>query len=71
MSRSNKKDFPNKFDSRRFDHSCRNHGKCSYCKRNRLFFDKKARTKANKNEELADMEESEAEEFDNWFESIL
>lgn len=23
--------------SRRFDHSCRNHGRCSWCRRNRLY----------------------------------
>jgi len=44
MSRSIKKDYPKKFDSRRFDHSCRNHGGCDYCRLNRLFFDKKKRT---------------------------
>jgi len=30
--------------SKVFDHSCRNHGACEYCKDNRTFFDKKART---------------------------
>lgn len=24
------------YDSRRFDHSCRNHGSCGYCERKRL-----------------------------------
>jgi hypothetical protein len=28
-------------DSRRFDHSCRNHGSCDYCFDNRTFFHKK------------------------------
>jgi hypothetical protein len=46
MSRSIKKDYPKKFDSRRFDQSCRNHGGCDYCKYNRLFFDRKKRTAA-------------------------
>ena len=27
--------------SKAFDHTCRNHGSCSYCKDNRLFSDKK------------------------------
>lgn len=47
MSRSIKKDYPKKFDSRRFDWSCRCHGGCSYCRRNRLHFDAKARSKAD------------------------
>lgn len=47
MSRSIKKDYPKKFDSRRFDWSCRCHGSCSYCRRNRLHFDAKARAKAD------------------------
>jgi 5-methylcytosine-specific restriction endonuclease McrA len=25
------------YDSRRFDHTCRNHGSCSYCEHNRLY----------------------------------
>jgi hypothetical protein len=29
--------------SKRFDCSCRNHGSCGYCERNRTLFDKKAR----------------------------
>lgn len=29
--------------SKRFDHSCRNHGSCGYCESNRTIFDKKAR----------------------------
>jgi len=45
MSRSTKKDYPRKFDSRRFDYSCRCHGSCSYCKNTRLFFDEKERVK--------------------------
>ena len=49
MSRSRKKDYPKKFDPRRFDHTCRNHGGCGYCLNNRIFFDKKARNKADKN----------------------
>jgi hypothetical protein len=34
-------------DSRRFDHSCRNHGSCSYCEQRRLFNDIKNRTRAD------------------------
>ena len=48
MSRSKKKDYPKKFDSRRFDGNCRNHGSCSYCEGNRTHFDKKARARADK-----------------------
>jgi hypothetical protein len=59
MSRSKKKDYPKKFDSRRFDHSCRNHGGCGYCERNRIFFDKKARAKADR--------ENQEVEFFNYF----
>lgn len=29
--------------SKRFDRSCRNHGSCPYCERDRLFFDRKRR----------------------------
>lgn len=29
--------------SKAFDHTCRNHGSCSYCESNRTLFDKKAR----------------------------
>lgn len=29
------------FGSKKFDHTCRNHGSCSWCKNNRLFSDKK------------------------------
>jgi len=32
--------------SRRFDSSCRNHGGCGWCKGNRTFFDRRARTHA-------------------------
>jgi len=56
MSRSIKADYPKRFDSRRFDWSCRNHGSCGYCERNRLHFDKKARAKSNL-----------AEQSDEWF----
>jgi hypothetical protein len=52
MSRSIKKDYPKKFDSRRFDWSCRCHGSCSYCRRNRLHFDSKARVRANTEEQI-------------------
>jgi hypothetical protein len=59
MSRSKKKEYPKKFDPRRFSHSCRNHGSCGYCERNRIFFDRKAREKADKqNQEI---------EFFNYF----
>ncbi len=51
MSRSRKKDYPKKFDSRRFARSCRHGGSCSYCRRNRLHFDAKARSKANLKEQ--------------------
>jgi hypothetical protein len=60
MSRSKKKDYPKKFDSRRFDHSCRNHGSCGYCERNRIFFDRKAREKANKQNQEKDFYDSVA-----------
>lgn len=56
MSRSTKKDYPKKFDSRRFDWSCRNHGSCDYCRRNRLHFDRKARAKSNLTEQLQEMQ---------------
>jgi hypothetical protein len=59
MSRSKKKNYPKKFDSRRFDHTCRNHGSCGHCEQNRIFFDRKARAKADKdNQEV---------EFFNYF----
>jgi hypothetical protein len=54
MSRSKKKDYPKKFDSRRFDWSCRNHGSCDYCRRNRTHFDARARAKSNKKEQIGD-----------------
>ena len=54
MSRSRKKDYPKKFDSRRFDHSCRNHGGCGYCVNNRTFFDAKSRAKADLAEQEKD-----------------
>jgi len=71
MSRSIKKDYPKKFDSRRFDWSCKHGGSCSYCHDNRLFFDRKARAKAKKKEQLGALSPSEAEEFDYWFSSNL
>jgi hypothetical protein len=51
MSRSRKKDYPKIHDSRRFDWSCRHGGSCSYCRRNRLHFDAKARSKADLTEQ--------------------
>jgi hypothetical protein len=60
MSRSKKKDYPKRFDSRRFDHSCRNHGSCGYCERNRIFFDRKARAKADKQNQEKDFYDSVA-----------
>jgi len=62
MSRSSKKDYPKKFDSRRFDHTCRNHGGCGYCVNNRTFFDRKSRNKADKNNQEI--------EFFNYFELL-
>lgn len=63
MSRTIKRDYPKKFDSRRFDWTCRCHGSCSYCRRNRLFFDKKARSRLKDQEkeffENLPIEESE------------
>ena len=47
MSRTIKKPYPKKFDARRFDHTCRNHGSCPWCANNRIFFDKKGRVAAN------------------------
>lgn len=29
------------------DHSCRNHGSCTYCQNNRQFFDRKRRASAD------------------------
>lgn len=37
MSRTRKRDYPRKRDSRRFDPSCRNHGSCKWCMQGRLF----------------------------------
>ena len=71
MSRTTKKDYPKKFDSRRFDWSCKHGGSCSYCRDNRMFFDKKARVKSSVKEQLADLSPSEAQEFDDWFDSIV
>jgi len=49
------KEYPNRKDkrkpyrkSKRFDHTCRNHGSCGYCEDNRRFFDKKQRFFADK-----------------------
>ena len=39
------------YNSADFDHSCRPHGGCPYCENNRKFADKKARNKANKDEQ--------------------
>lgn len=47
------------YNSADFDHSCRPHGGCPYCENNRKFADKKARNKANK-------EEQENEFFGLW-----
>jgi len=33
--------------SKRFDHTCRNHGTCGYCQGNRTYFDKKYRDAAD------------------------
>ena len=52
MSRTRKKDYPKKYDSRRFDYSCRSHGSCAYCRDNRLHFDAKARARANVKEQI-------------------
>jgi len=43
--------------SKRIDHTCRNHGSCSYCESNRLMFDKKARAR---------VEGQEDEVFSEW-----
>jgi hypothetical protein len=37
MTRSAKQPYPAKNDSRNFDHSCRNHGGCPWCERNRQY----------------------------------
>ena len=39
------------YGSADFDHSCRPHGGCPYCENNRKFADKKARRRANKQEQ--------------------
>ena len=70
MSRSIKKDYPRKNDSRHFDWSCKNGGSCEYCRSNRLFFDSKARTRANIGEQTQDLEFPEMEEFDECFDSL-
>lgn len=67
MSRTRKKEYPRKFDSRRFDWSCKHGGSCPYCRENRLFFDTKARKKADISEQVSDLKPSEAEDFDDWF----
>lgn len=59
MSRTIKKPYPKKFDSRRFDRSCRNHGSCAYCQANRTFFDKKARERVDIKEILGLIENYE------------
>ena len=33
----------NYIKSKRFDRTCRNHGSCDYCRKNRTFFDRKKR----------------------------
>jgi hypothetical protein len=43
--------------SKAFDHTCRNHGSCSYCESNRTVFDKKARLR---------VEDQENEWFGYW-----
>jgi len=40
------------YGSQAFDHSCRPHGSCPYCQRNRTFSDKKARLKAKTTEQI-------------------
>ena len=34
-------------DSRKFDHTCRNHGSCDYCRSRRTHFDRKYRSIVN------------------------
>ena len=43
--------------SKRFDASCRNHGGCPWCERNRLYADRRARTVAD--EQIEDYNEGE------------
>lgn len=69
MSRTTKKPYPNKFDSRRFDWSCKNHGSCSHCRHNRLFADKKARVRANMSEQEQDQYPCEEEDWDSEIDS--
>jgi hypothetical protein len=49
------KNYPNRKDKRKpyrgskaFDCTCRNHGSCDYCKNNRIYFDRKYRSVADK-----------------------
>jgi hypothetical protein len=44
-------------DCRSFDRTCRNHGTCKWCERNRKHFDKKRRSATD--QDLIDYEESE------------
>ena len=39
-------------DSREFDHSCRNHSSCPWCKSNRLIFDRRWREKSTLDNEI-------------------
>lgn len=36
MTRSHKRPYPQRYTSKRFDPSCRNHGGCPWCERGRL-----------------------------------
>jgi len=49
MSRTKRKLYSG---SKRFDHSCRNHGGCGYCENTRTFFDRKRRTAADRDLEF-------------------
>jgi hypothetical protein len=43
----NRKDHRKKFyGAKSFDHSCRNHGTCDYCKDNRLYKNNKRKLRA-------------------------
>lgn len=42
----------NYYGSQAFDHSCRPHGRCSYCENNRKFSDQVNRMKADKWEQI-------------------
>lgn len=44
MSRTRKKPYSG---SKRFDHTCRNHGSCGYCKDTRTYQDRKVREAAD------------------------